>query len=355
MLLLLSPLFAVAALALRVTPGSPCERSCGSGFSNTTGDDIVCRDPQFFDSEEGIRFRECVNCELRSTYSISRAYDTDLKWGLYNLRFAFSSCIYAFPVAKQSLSTPCQVTCDSLQQSIKYDLMNPKPQSAYDFCGLDSFSDSFVTKCALCYSLTEDEKFLANFIEAIRQGCHSKVRPGMPFITNPDRIFNTTLLPASTQSVNPMANTPKGKKNLVLIIVLPIVGFLLISLLTCFCCFFFIRHRRRKAKRKSQIDIQNRWNHDAAMMSPVAGGFAQTWNQPVQQQYPAQTPQTPGYHPGFQATYYSPEQDVKYPPEAYQMGPVSHFPNDSKKADFVAPTVPILSAPPPGRKSLSNP
>lgn len=52
-------------------------------------------------------------------------------------------------------------------QAMKYELVNPKPQAIYDFCGLDSLSDDFVTKCALCYSLTEDEKVLGNCTELL--------------------------------------------------------------------------------------------------------------------------------------------------------------------------------------------
>ncbi|EFW17813.1 hypothetical protein D8B26_004847 [Coccidioides posadasii str. Silveira] len=350
-LLALFYLFVLTALGLRVTPGSPCEEKCGPVTTNTTGADVVCRDYEYSRKPEGVVFQDCVKCELRSTFEHRRSYQSDLKWGLYNLRYAFSSCIYAFPVSKQSLSTPCQVTCDSLMDAVKYQLLNPVPQEAYDFCGMDSFSDDFVTKCALCYSLTDDEKLIGNFIEAIREGCHSKVPSGHEFIIDPDRIFNTTLLPPSTESIAPPGTEPKGKKNLVLVIVLPIVGFLLLCLVSCFCCFFYIRRRRRKARQSSHAGhLHERWN-DTSIMTPVGGGLRQIWGETSPQMHPAQAYH---YNPASHNGYYGGEQDIKYPPEVYQMGPVSSPPDDTKKAEFVTPTVPTLSAPPPGRKSLST-
>jgi hypothetical protein len=70
------------ATALRVTPESPCLSSCGGTVKNTTGDDIVCRDGQFMDDETGLRFKQCVECELESDHFISRTGESDVEWGL---------------------------------------------------------------------------------------------------------------------------------------------------------------------------------------------------------------------------------------------------------------------------------
>ena len=70
--------------------------------------------------------------------------------------------IYGYPGEKQSLSTPCQVSCASLSPAIEFDLLNPSGLTAYDFCGLSTFSDLVVTNCMLCYGLTDNEKILAN-------------------------------------------------------------------------------------------------------------------------------------------------------------------------------------------------
>ncbi|EEP77923.1 predicted protein [Uncinocarpus reesii 1704] len=185
-------------------------------------------------------------------------------------------------------------------------------------------------------------------IEAVRQGCHSRVPTGSEFIIDANRIFNETLLPPSTESIAPPGTETGKKKPLVLIIVLPIVGFLLLCLVSCFCCFFFVRRRRRKAQRLSQAGhLHDRWN-DTSMMTPVPGGLRHTWGE-TPQFHPTQTY---GYDPSDHQGYYA-QQDVKYPTETYQLGPVTSEPDDTKKAEFVAQSVPKLSAPPPGRKSLS--
>lgn len=176
-----SSLFAQTAFSLRVASGSPCWDVCSdSSPKNTTGDDIVCRDSMYVDTRAGRRFQECVSCELESTHVLKRYDESDVEWGLCklkqrpafclhelnehldNIRYAFSSCIFAYPVEKQSISTPCQVSCESLRDAIQYGITDPDGYTSYDFCTLDSFDDSVITKCGDCYSETQDEKYLAN-------------------------------------------------------------------------------------------------------------------------------------------------------------------------------------------------
>lgn len=161
-------------------------------------------------------------------------------------------------------------------------------------------------------------------IEAIRQGCHSRVEPGFPFVIDPTRIFSTDKIAASTESVAPGSDDDgDGKpKNLVLMIVLPIVGFILLVAFSCCGCFFLVRHRRRKAKQYSQSGhLHERWN-DTSIITPFPGGLRKLWKgDPAESQQAAPHNQYGPYNPGF----YHPEQqqqqnlDVKYPPEAYMM------------------------------------
>jgi len=78
------------------------------------------------------------------------------------------------------------------------------------------------------------------------------------------------------------------------------------------------------------------------MMSPTTPGFGRGWGEP---------PQSALYSPGFQdATYSGGSSEVKYPPEAYVLGtPAPHEAEIKRKVD-----VPILSPPPPPRKSMSK-
>lgn len=267
-----------------------------------------------------------------------------------NLRFAFSTCLYGFPKQKQSLSTPCQVSCEDLRPAIELELVNGSSLTSYTFCDVSTFSDDTITTCAECYSLTDTEKYLANClcspaykrklklwaneildIESLRQGCHSKVPGGFPFIISPQRIFAEALLPASTEStaVTGSPNSDGKPKNLVLIIVLPIIAFLLI--LTCLGagCYLLVRRRRRKAKKTSRSTyLHERWN-DTSIINP---GFRRSWGED-------NTATTPGFSPYFSPyqspTFASPQQpgfssfdpssprDVKVPQESYHTSPVS--------------------------------
>lgn len=100
---------------------------------------------------------DCVRCTNSRTLGVfSLNHHSD------NLRYVISSCIFAYPEEKQSISTPCQVSCESLRDAVGYGLRDPNGFTSYDFCDLNSFEDAVITKCTECYSQTEDEKYLAN-------------------------------------------------------------------------------------------------------------------------------------------------------------------------------------------------
>ncbi|KAK2752601.1 hypothetical protein FQN55_006714 [Onygenales sp. PD_40] len=369
-------LFLVRAVSgLRVTAGSPCENVCGN-TANTTGDEIVCNDYQY-DSLPGSQFKDCVSCSLESSYFNSKSEESDPKWGLYNLRYTFSSCVYGFPSVKQSLSTPCQVACESLKEALELDLNKPTGRNMYDFCGMGAFADNIVTRCAACYNYTEDERLLANCthfppnqlelptanndisdVETIRQGCSAKVAENIPFIIEPDKIFNAELLEPrpSTAPAPPPGTVQKGVKNLILVIVLPILAFLLILLGLCIGCIFCIHRRRRRAKRHSQPShLHERWN-DTSMMTPVHDQLRRSWGNPSPYQPEFQAPYME-YQPADYAPGGGVQQDVKYPPEAHEMetSPSSvTTPQFATASPTQETTVPKLFPPPPPRKSMDK-
>ncbi|EFR05399.1 hypothetical protein MGYG_08411 [Nannizzia gypsea CBS 118893] len=340
-----------AASAVRFTARSPCADVCGGMMANTTGDEIVCHDNEFNDTPKGRRFRDCVSCELQSTFYDVFHDESDVKWGLHNLRYAFSTCIYGYPKVLQSLSTPCQVTCQGLSESLKYKQTEPLGRNIYDFCGISTFSDKDITDCTICYSLTENEKFLANFLEAVREGCRARVPAGDKFFIEPNRIFNKLMLPANQDPQLPGTNTGRSKKNLILVIVLPIVGFLLFGTALAVGCFFYIRNRRRRARRESQSSsLHERWN-DTSIMTPSHNGLHKYWG--GEQTHQAQHPYDPNMAQSYDNSYYAPDQrDVKYPSEAHMM--TSLAPQTTQHATDGDRKVPILSAAPPPRKSLTN-
>jgi hypothetical protein len=67
------------ALAVRVVPGSPCEKYCGNVLDNTVSTDITCNEKNYVLSA-GTVFEGCTTCELSSPYSANK--QTDQQWML---------------------------------------------------------------------------------------------------------------------------------------------------------------------------------------------------------------------------------------------------------------------------------
>ncbi|KAI5301345.1 hypothetical protein KEM55_002939 [Ascosphaera atra] len=236
------------AVSLRVTPGSPCAKTCGG--KNTTSSDIVCYDKAFSKNSTGSHFKDCVSCELQSDFHHTGTQESDVRWGLYNLRFAFSSCVYSYPHQIRALSSPCEVTCDPLRDAVTYALTDPQPSgvNAYDFCGFGAFSDGSVSDCVQCWGWTDREKYMANFLEAVREGCHPRSASlGSKFKIAPSRIFNTTTLPAVTTGVDDAQRSSSSgvpKSTIGLAVAFSVVSvWLILLLITVGCCWRYGRNK----------------------------------------------------------------------------------------------------------------
>ncbi|KAL2013298.1 hypothetical protein VTN00DRAFT_823 [Thermoascus crustaceus] len=276
---------APATVALRVTPGSPCEGKCTEKSTNTTTAQIVCLDSQYGSTETGANFQSCLECELRSTYGNPQTGETDVSWGLYNLRYAFSTCVYGYPGSQGNTSTPCLVSCQPMFSAIEYDLQSPNSVIFDTFCGVPSFADNLIDMCEFCYSLTSTQRFLANFLQAVRYGCRYQTPSGSSFAIDPDRIFNTTVLPSSTAPITTGSSAPSsgGVKNLTLVIALPIVGFVILLCATCAGCFFLIRYRRKKARARSHSQYLHARSYDTTITTPgqASWGEPSPYNSPT--------------------------------------------------------------------------
>lgn len=267
--------------ALRTVQGSPCTDVCGT-TTNTTSAEMACLDADFNSTSGttvGKKFKSCVSCLLASPYQNTTIGETDVDWGLFNLRYAFSSCVYDYPVSITNVSTPCLVSCTSLGPALDMALVDPIGNQLSQFCSSTSFADNVVTTCENCYALTSQQSFFANFLEAVRYNCHFPTSGGIAFPISVSRIFNTTQLPTTTVYSSSTA-TSKGtstvQKFLTVIIVVPIIGFLIIVSLLALCCFCLVRHRRKIAK-KRRNQMQNRW---------MPTGFPAQWQQPAWGGYP---------------------------------------------------------------------
>ncbi|CAG8281642.1 unnamed protein product [Penicillium salamii] len=251
---LLSP----AILALRTTSGSPCAGVCGT-TTNTTSDEITCLDRSYNGTKTGKNFENCISCQLDSEFHDANTGESDVNWGLYNLRYAFSTCVFGYPDSISNVSSPCPVACDGVRFAVETDIEEPSTSNLDAWCDTPTFADNVVNTCEFCYNLTTTQVYMANFLESIRYNCHFKTVTGKRFNIDPTRIFTQSLLPSSLSLTTPGSSS--SNINLGVVIAVPIVGFLLILVSLTICCFFFIRHRRKKARRTRQSgQMYNRWN-----------------------------------------------------------------------------------------------
>ncbi|KAI9367154.1 hypothetical protein BJX61DRAFT_347599 [Aspergillus egyptiacus] len=276
-------LFGQVSFGLRTTPGSPCQERC-SPSNDTTPAEIVCLDQEYGDTEKGRKFEDCIGCELQSTFADDFSGQSDVEWGLYNLRYAFSSCVYGHPEKVSEVSSSCPVACEDIESSLEYELTSPTALNFETWCGTTSFADNEITDCAICYNLTSDrpsssQVYLANFLESLRYNCHFQTPTEEQFPIPASKIFSTSLLPSSTSNLISDSDSDSGPDNLALVIAMPILGFIIILCLLALGCFFFIRSRRKKARRVRQPGyLHARWN-DTSISTPQ-------WAM----EYPAQAP-----------------------------------------------------------------
>ncbi|GIJ82243.1 hypothetical protein Asppvi_000749 [Aspergillus pseudoviridinutans] len=287
-------------IGLKTTPGSPCANVCNKVSSNTTASEIVCLDQQFSQTTKGSDFQNCVDCQLQSTYSNSSSGETDVGWGLYNLRYAFSSCVYGFPEQVANISSPCVVSCQPLSSALEYDLDHPNGVNFDTWCGASSFADNLISQCEFCYNLTsnmtDSQVYLANFLEALRYNCHFRTPTSKAFPISPSRVFSESMLPQSTVDLtSPSANANSGSSHLALIIALPILGFVILICILAVGCFFFIRWRRKQARKNRRSDhLHARWN-DTTISTPAHGA----WADPAKNGMYSQPMHHPGSGHGF--------------------------------------------------------
>jgi hypothetical protein len=72
-----------STFALRVTPGSPCTSVCQPNTTETTPQQISCKDEQFnVTGSVGGIFQDCISCELQSDFSNPTTLESDVGWGL---------------------------------------------------------------------------------------------------------------------------------------------------------------------------------------------------------------------------------------------------------------------------------
>ncbi|OBT78780.1 hypothetical protein VF21_02506 [Pseudogymnoascus sp. 05NY08] len=160
--------FVGQSAAIRTVPTSPCASLCGD-VTSTTGSEILCAEADL-NTAKGQLFSKCISCQMTSTAIDQKTGDTDLKWVLYNLRYAMSSCMWGFPGNSTVQNSPCLTSraCGPFQSSLQYDGLSPNI-TTYDYCQ-SLPSTASVDKCKDC--IRQGEKtYLSNYFITILAGC----------------------------------------------------------------------------------------------------------------------------------------------------------------------------------------
>ncbi|KAJ9605112.1 hypothetical protein H2200_010502 [Cladophialophora chaetospira] len=271
-LLYLLTAFLRVTYALQSVPGSPCDSVCAD--AGTLEEDVVCLDANYQSLDNGRAFQKCVACQLNSTAVDTASNETDVGWGLLALRYTLAGCMFAIPEDHISISSPCQVSCAPLNESVGYQVSNDSSASrpANSFCNVGQFDDATINKCATCYSFIPQQLFMANFLQSLHISCRDPPLAGKPFFPDANAIFNETLIagPAPPSSGTGGGGGLHGWK-LAIAIALPIVGGIILIGGTCWGCFAFTRKRRHRMAQSGRMSRVHDAYADSAYQSPMSG------------------------------------------------------------------------------------
>ncbi|KAI1640552.1 hypothetical protein F4809DRAFT_395433 [Biscogniauxia mediterranea] len=243
------------AVALQVTPNSPCASFCvdsndldfsDPNSSTTESDDITCYDSDYSTSSAGQKFQRCISCLQDSTFS--QGSESDQLWFLYNLRYSFDHCVFGFPNATEIASTPCSTStaCGQLESALTDGILNPNNLD-YSYCGVDggAMTSDLIPKCLSCVHASDDQGFLANYLIALEAGCQQQPPTGTLVGLN-DTVFSQTTIGA----VDPSSET-SSRNNQSSMPIPQIVGIVVGAIVVVLAIggFWFVCYRKRRNRR----------------------------------------------------------------------------------------------------------
>ncbi|ROW06122.1 hypothetical protein VMCG_04646 [Cytospora schulzeri] len=275
-----SAVLASSASAILVTQGSTCDTQCGNVLSATTDPDIEC-DQNNYGSSAGTVLKNCMNCELSSTYYDTASNQSDQQWLLYNARYAVSHCVWHqsgnYDVCRTSRA------CGPLQDAIEYGNLSSNV-GEYDYCGNWAWSD-FVDACVSCLRTSDGGDYLGNMVVLLQVGCDQRPKPGATVAVK-GGIFSTTQMnettPTPTNSwVNPINNS--GPISLGAKVGIAIGGFCFLLIVAGFFIVCNGRRRRRAFLRKLEMRQREAGWAQPAMTTGVMSRGPDLNNTPLSQ------------------------------------------------------------------------
>lgn len=253
-----SLLFMLPALAIQVTPNSPCAKLCiddaaldvsDPASSTTVNADITCADADFNTTTAGTKWQSCLTCLQSSTFS--QGAESDQAWFFYNVRYQVDLCIFGYPNASDLVgSNPCQTStaCLPLQGALFTGIPNANG-SEYDYCSADNgaMTGSSLKNCLNCISGSSDNNVVANSLIALEAGCIEQ-RPSNESVGLSGSIFAAgTIVSVATSTST--STSSSGKSSHIATTTIVVVAVVAVLIVAAIVGFGFVCYRKRRNSR----------------------------------------------------------------------------------------------------------
>ncbi|TGO87317.1 hypothetical protein BPOR_0234g00030 [Botrytis porri] len=251
------------ALALMVTPDSPCMSLCsdGQGSDSIDGSEIVCQNENFITTTAGQKLKSCLSCLQLSTAAGNDQNDQHC---------FMSSCLYGFANATDTIATPCSTStaCGPFQLAIEDGNFITKNETAYGYCSANynSILSGGTSACKSCLQSGNTESYLSNcefcslILIALQAGCHQQPPDGTIIGLNASVFSQYTITETSPgQSYNTtVPSNAASKKGLSKHTIIGVsVGLGILLLVTLFIIFTLWRNYislKRARERHTPLD-----------------------------------------------------------------------------------------------------
>lgn len=264
--------------ALQFTPDSECAALCSVGSNSTSSDsslsktnssDIVCKDDEFSSSGKGILFKNCLNCLQKSDATWEK--ESDVFWFLYNIRYAFDVCLYSYPdaVASGTINSPCNIdgACAPLEDALETSLLKANKDNQFDYCKAENsiIESASYKDCISCLKSTSSQKYLANFLIALKAGCKQRPDQG-DLIGLSGTIFTASTVnitdPNTDESLPGDGGAPVGAMTTGTIVGIAVGCGLALAGFLCIMFIYCRRSRRQAEAIKIETPEPDRQMHD---------------------------------------------------------------------------------------------
>ncbi|MCJ1422334.1 hypothetical protein MMC29_000214 [Sticta canariensis] len=209
--------------AVEVTPNSECSPLCDNFISNDSdpGDDrtsftltgdVVCNDDEYDGPNStvpGRKFKDCLTCELKSTAIDKKTKQNEAYWVLFNMKFTFDWCVFAYPdnnrtEANMQCGDVCSGPSNNAKSALVDRLLQTNASIQYQYC--DDGDEAFLKiadDCAKCLNKVPNAKILANYVSVLDAACTQQPGPGETLMLDFD-VFPPVPTPSlSASTVSP--------------------------------------------------------------------------------------------------------------------------------------------------------